>query len=95
MKVSRRDLFRATAVAFVPPELFGAPTGTAPKIGVTDWNLKKAGDLEAVPLAKSLGFDGVQVSLGRTPVDGKLPLANAEIQTQYVARGKQQSISLA
>jgi sugar phosphate isomerase/epimerase len=33
------------------------------KVGVTDWNLRMEGKPEAVALAKSLGFDGIQISL--------------------------------
>ncbi|MEK7405812.1 MAG: sugar phosphate isomerase/epimerase family protein [Acidobacteriota bacterium] len=64
-------------------------------IGVTDWNLRQTGKLEAVALAKNLGFEGVEVSLGRKPVDNKLPLDNAEIQARYLAEAKKQKIKLA
>jgi len=33
------------------------------KVGVTDWNLRMEGRPEALALAKSLGFDGIQISL--------------------------------
>src|SRR5258708_14697299 len=89
MNISRR-VFLGVGAAFA---LTGKANG--PQIGVTDWNLKKTGDLDAVPLAKSLGFDGVQVSLGRKPVDSKLALDNVEIQAQYLQRAKQQNIALA
>jgi hypothetical protein len=91
MNISRRVFLGSVAAA----RLLAASQSQGPKIGVTDWNLKKTGDLDAVPLAKSLGFDGVQVSLGRKPVDGRLALENAEIQAQYIARAKQQNIALA
>jgi len=91
MDISRRVFLGSVAAA----RLFAASQSVGPKIGVTDWNLKKTGDLDAVALAKSLGFDGVQVSLGRKPVDGKLALDNADIQAQYIARAKQQNIALA
>jgi len=65
------------------------------KIGVTDWNLRMAGKVEAVALAKRLGFEGVEVSLGRKPVDGKLPLDNPDLQAQYRAECKQQGIAVA
>jgi len=91
MNISRRVFLGSVAAA----PLLAASQSHGPKIGVTDWNLKKTGDLDAVPLAKSLGFDGVQVSLGRKPVDGRLALENAEIQAQYIARAKQQNIALA
>jgi sugar phosphate isomerase/epimerase len=64
------------------------------KIGVTDWNLRLTGDVSAVALAAKLGFDGVQISLGRTPVNGKLPLDDAGIQAQYVAAAKEHGIPL-
>lgn len=64
------------------------------RIGVTDWNLNQTGHVEAVALAAKLGFDGVQVSLGRTPVSGKLPLDDAGIQAQYLAAAEQQGIPL-
>jgi L-ribulose-5-phosphate 3-epimerase len=66
-----------------------------PKIGVTDWNLDLTGNFEAVALAARLGFDGVQVSLGRTPASDKLPLDDARIQAQYLAAAKKQGIALA
>ncbi len=96
MTISRRVFLGAmgAAAAFIPARS-AAGKSKAPKIGVTDWNLDKTGDLDAVPLAKSLGFDGVQVSLGRKPVDGKLPLDNATIQTRYLALAKRQNIALA
>ena len=95
MFISRRVFLGASGLACIPAQLFSAGKDNALKIGVTDWNLKKTGDPDAVPLAKSLGFDGVQVSLGRKPVEGKLPMDNAEMQSKYVALGKQQNISLA
>ncbi len=64
------------------------------EIGVTDWNLQQTGKVEAVGMAKRLGFDGVQVSLGRKPVDGRLPLADPEIQAKYVAEAKAQGIPI-
>lgn len=45
-------------------------------------------------MAKRLGFDGVQVSLGRKPVDGKLPLDNADIQALYLNEARAQKIPL-
>jgi len=64
----------------------------AMRIGVTDWNLQQTGKLEAVALAKGLGFDGVQVSLGRKIVDNKLPLDDAAVQAQYIAAAQKEGI---
>ena len=65
------------------------------KIGVTDWNLQQTGKFEAVALAKRLGFDGVEVSLGRKPVEGKLPLDNSETQARYLDEAKKHKLYLA
>jgi L-ribulose-5-phosphate 3-epimerase len=64
------------------------------KIGITDWNLNQTAKLEAVALAGRLGFDGVQVSFGMKPADGKLPLDNAELLAQYLASSKQHGVKL-
>ena len=64
------------------------------RIGVTDWNLELTGQVEAVALAAKLGFDGVQVSLGRKPISGKLPLDHSEIQNRYLDASKLHQIPL-
>ena len=88
----RRDFLKASAGLALTRSAVARKSQL--KIGVTDWNLKQTGKLEAIQLAKSLGFDGVQVSLGRTPVDGKLPLDNPELQAQYLTASKQHELKL-
>ena len=61
--LSRRDLMKAAAAGAFAPALLAKKASL--KVGVTDWNLQQNGKLEAVALAKTLGFDGVQVSMGR------------------------------
>ncbi|GAB4408046.1 MAG: hypothetical protein OHK0021_18770 [Bryobacter sp.] len=58
------------------------------KIGVTDWNLQLSGKMEALALAKEVGFAGIELSLGRKPVDGKIPLADQAYQDQYLAESR-------
>ena len=96
MRLSRRQFFAAGA---------GLGLGAAQKarsksldglrIGVTDWNLKLSGKIEALRLAKRVGFEGVEISLGRTPVDGKLALDNSELQKQYLTEASKLNIALA
>lgn len=64
------------------------------KIGVTDWNLRQTGKLDAVGLAGRLGFEGVQVSLGRQIQDDKLPMDNPESIAQYMAAAKKSDVTL-
>jgi L-ribulose-5-phosphate 3-epimerase len=77
----------ATALA----EMFRA-RGLKLKIGATDWNLKQEGKLEAIPLGKKIGFDGVQVSLGVG--DSALPLADKALQMQYVELARENRIAI-
>lgn len=64
------------------------------EIGVTDWNLRQTGKVESVALAKQLGFDGVQVSLGRKPAGDRLPFADSGIQEQYLEAAKTHDIPI-
>lgn len=96
MSLSRRSFLQSAGagIALGSAALPAArPRGL--KIGVTDWNLRQTGKVEAVALAKKLGFDGVEVSLGRKPGGDKLPLDDAEVQGRYLAAAKEHGISLA
>ena len=61
------------------------------QIGVTDWNLGLAGKLEALDLAAQIGFAGVEVSLGRKPIEGKLPFNNP---AAHIERAKALKLTL-
>src|SRR5580692_6772542 len=92
MRISTRREFLtmgaglSLALALPGSKVFGAKTPVKFKIGVTDWNLKLEGKLEAVALAKSLGFDGVQVSIGKGT--DSLPLADPALQKAYLDESK-------
>lgn len=91
MNISRRSILVAPAAA-----LFAAKKKLEGlHIGVTDWNLRQAGKVEAIALAKTLGFEGVEVSLGRKPAGDKLPLADPELQDRYLAEARAQNMKLA
>jgi L-ribulose-5-phosphate 3-epimerase len=89
MKISRRSFIASASVALPA----WARSGSL-KIGVTDWNLRLTGKVEAVETAAQLRFDGVQVSLGRKPVDGKLPLGDGVVQQQYLTASKMHNIPI-
>ena len=96
MKNTRRSFLQTGAGILLGPR----PTPAAKlarglKVGVTDWNLQQTGKTEAVGIAKRLGFDGVEVSLGRRPIDNRLPLDNAEVQAAYLAAAREHNIALA
>ena len=91
MKPSRR---RFLAVSGILLPVTGSAGLRGLKIGVTDWNLKQTGKLEAVDLANRLGFQGVQISLGRQVEGGKLPLDNSELIGKYLSASKESGVPL-
>ena len=94
MGFSRRSFFQQVAASAAVIRPLSAKSAGF-KVGVTDWNLHLSGKVEAVAFARKLGFEGVEVSLGRTPVENRLPLDNADLQSQYRAAAKEHGIALA
>lgn len=63
------------------------------KIGVTDWNLQREAKPSSIELAKSIGFDGVEISLGRAP--DHLPLSDLSLQEEFLAAAKSNHFPIA
>jgi L-ribulose-5-phosphate 3-epimerase len=94
--VNRRAFIGAgvsTALATMGLPGFASPTKVKFKIGVTDWNLKLEGKIEAISLAKQLGFDGVQISIGKGT--DKLPLSDPGLQKSYLDESKRVDLKIA
>jgi L-ribulose-5-phosphate 3-epimerase len=89
--LSRRRLFAAAALAAYPAVVPGRGRF---KLGVTDWNLRQSGKVDAIALAAKLGFSGVQVSLGRTPGADKLPLDNDQLIASYLEATRREKVAL-
>lgn len=96
MLINRRDFVRqgALASAAVPalgqaqPLAQAQPAAAAQadslpiRVGMTDWNLGKRGDVTKVALAHQIGLDGIQVSL-TFPTDGSPHLRQPETQAAF------------
>jgi L-ribulose-5-phosphate 3-epimerase len=85
--ITRRDfmsigLGASAAMALSDLPVFAAKAKVRFKVGVTDWNLKQEGKVESIALAKKLGFDGVQVSIGKGT--DKLPLSDPGLQKVFL-----------
>jgi sugar phosphate isomerase/epimerase len=94
--VSRRTFIGAgasTALAIVGLPGLASTSKVKFKIGVTDWNLKLEGKIEAIDLAKQLGFDGVQISIGKG--EDKLPLSDPALQKAYLDESKRVDLKIA
>ncbi|MEN3338811.1 MAG: L-ribulose-5-phosphate 3-epimerase [Acidobacteriota bacterium] len=88
MEMTRRE-FVATAgmASAVLPSLLGhgqaQRSGSPPlRIGMTDWNLGKRGDVTKIALAREIGLDGIQVSL-TFPTDGSPHLREPATQAAF------------
>jgi len=62
------------------------------KVGVTDWNLKLEGKIEAIALAKQLGFDGVQISIGKGT--DTLPLSDPVRQKAFLDESRREDLPI-
>jgi sugar phosphate isomerase/epimerase len=101
MSLTRRESLRlvaggAAAASLWPRQgllAYAAQKGVQFKVGVTDWNLRQEAKLEAVALAQKLGFDGVQVSIGKGT--DRLPLSDPALQQLYLAESKRRGLPLA
>jgi sugar phosphate isomerase/epimerase len=97
MAISRRRFLQAGAAATVSAALshqqliaYAAQKGVKFKVGVTDWNLRQTVKLESIALAKKIGFDGVQVSIGR-----QMQLKDAALQKAFLDESKKLGFPIA
>ena len=63
------------------------------RIGVCDWNLGKMADLGCFAVARDIGLDGVQVSLGTEAND--MHLRRPDMQQAYLAESQAQGVAIA
>jgi L-ribulose-5-phosphate 3-epimerase len=101
-RITRRDLLQygAATVAGMTAltgcrswNLGKSKTAQGFRIGVCDWNLGKMADPGCFAVAKEIGLDGVQVSLGTEADD--MHLRQPEIQEKYMAESRAQAVSIA
>ena len=88
IRLSRRDMIQQSAqgAAWLALAAHGAPLFAAPdkrrfKLGACDWSIGKMADPAAFDVAKQIGLDGVQVSLGT--VADNMHLRRPDVQQQY------------
>jgi sugar phosphate isomerase/epimerase len=92
---------RRTFLQILAPGISGSVAGAAQtgrlsglRIGVMDTTMRLAGKPEAVALAGELGFEGLQISIGRQGADGRLRLADPDLQARYQAEARKHKIRL-
>ena len=62
------------------------------KIGACDWSLGKSGSLEAFDVAREIGLDGVQVSLGT--LQDNLKLRDINLQKAYLKKSRETGVKI-
>jgi L-ribulose-5-phosphate 3-epimerase len=87
MPLTRREFFKRAMAAPVAAPLLARAHGSASsplplRIGMTDWNLGKRGDITKIALAREIGLDGIQVSL-TFPTDGSPHLRESKTQAAF------------
>jgi sugar phosphate isomerase/epimerase len=99
-KISRRVMLRrssqtAALLAFGASctPLFAAPEKRRFKIGACDWSIGKMGDPEAFDVARQIGLDGVQVSLGTAA--NQMQLRRPETQKQFLEAARKANLRVA
>jgi|SRR5215471_2590654 len=101
MKMTRREFFTRTGLGVSSTMLltlnsrmvFARSKSVKFKIGAPDWNLGQEAKIESVVLAKKLGFDGVQISLGIGK--DQLPLSDPAIQKSFLTEAKRVGLPIA
>jgi L-ribulose-5-phosphate 3-epimerase len=97
MTSTRRSFLRSGAATAVSVALSGRSLiayaqekGVKFKVGVTDWNLRQTAKVESVALAKRIGFDGVQISIGR-----QMQLKEPALQQGFLDESKRAQFPIA
>jgi L-ribulose-5-phosphate 3-epimerase len=72
-----------------------APGLSGFRVGVTDWNLRRSAELDAVEMAARIGFDGVEVTFGNPGEEGRLPLDDPDRQAEYLEAFRRHGIQAA
>lgn len=98
--ISRRQMLArsgsAVGAALVSDSLaplFAAPGKRRFKIGACDWSIGKMCDPAAFDVARQIGLDGVQVSLGT--VANQMSLRQHEVQQRYQTAARQAGLEIA
>jgi L-ribulose-5-phosphate 3-epimerase len=87
MLITRREFVTQASVASMAAPLLAhaqtPPSSSLPlRIGMTDWNLGKRGDISKIALARQIGLDGIQVSL-TFPADDSPHLREPKTQAAF------------
>jgi len=96
----RREFVRSAAVGAAQAAVLGGASWRAlaaqerppVRVGMCDWSLGRTADVGAIAVAKEIGLDGVEVSVGY-PGDG-LRMRQPALQAEYLAAARDAGLAL-
>lgn len=94
---SRREMIRNSALLMGAAGMYNHPLMDFIRkhkfsIGACDWSLGKTSDVSGLQLAKDIGLDGLQVSLGTIKND--MQLRQKDVQQSYLELSKQTGVKI-
>jgi sugar phosphate isomerase/epimerase len=92
--MNRRDYLRITAAGVVAAGVAEAKKLNI-RIGSMAGSLPRGTPEEVFAAGKRVGLEGIEFDIGREPVDGHLPLFNAETQKAYLDAAKKNGMAIA
>jgi L-ribulose-5-phosphate 3-epimerase len=101
LALNRRQFIRTGAAALATAALTARLQAgyNKLKIGATDWNLKLEAKPGSIELAKSIGLDGVQISLGHSSdpknAPAQLPVSMSDLLEQFLAEARKSQLPIA
>jgi L-ribulose-5-phosphate 3-epimerase len=94
MLITRRDFVKQATIASAAAPAIAQAQAPQPvqtketvnpqpvRVGMTDWNLGRRGDITKIALAREIGLDGIQVSV-QYPTDGSPTLRDPKTQAAF------------
>ncbi|MBN2413227.1 sugar phosphate isomerase/epimerase [candidate division KSB1 bacterium] len=97
--MNRRDFIRAAGTGVLSMRLaqniiqnvYAGTTKRPAGIGMCDWNLGSSASPDAIPKAKEVNLQGIQVSVATSP--DNVPLRDPGIREKYIELGKKHGIA--
>ncbi len=94
---SRRHFITNSAITLAgfsvdPYSLLSSTKSCQFKISTCDWSIDKFSEIDAFKVAKEIGLDGIQVSLGS--LDNNMWLRQKEVQANYIKESKKTGVKI-
>ncbi len=94
--ITRRDCLRLTGAAALISAVRATAAGKLPVLfGAMQGSLTSQPSVEMFDVARRVGLAGVELNIGRVLLEGKLPLADAALQKQYMEAARANRLAIA